>query len=87
MAAYLAVNKNGDEKIFEECPTYHRLKEQWVIETEREVLVYIDYHDFSKGTEWAIDKETDEGITLPNGSIEKLIGKKMTVMDEPYLLK
>lgn len=70
MAAYLAVNKNGDERIFEECPTYHRLKEQWVIETE-----------------WETTTEYYYGVPLPKGSIKKLIGKDLTVIDEPFLIE
>nr|DAF43867.1 MAG TPA: hypothetical protein [Myoviridae sp. ctNQV2] len=87
MAAYLAVNKNGDERIFEECPTYHRLKEQWVIETEREGLVYIDNYDYSAGTRWETETEYYYGVPLPKGSIKKLIGKNLTVMDEPFLIE
>lgn len=87
MAAYLAVNKNGDERIFEECPTYHRLKEQWVIETEREELVYIDNYDYSAGTQWETTTEYYYGVPLPKGSIKKLTGKDLTVIDEPFLIE
>lgn len=95
MAAYLTVNKNGDERIFEGCPTYHcaggecknRLKEQWVIETEREGLVYIDNYDYSAGTRWETETEYYYGVPLPKGSIKKLIGKNLTVMDEPFLIE
>jgi len=87
MAAYLSVNKNGDERIFEECPTYHRLKEQWVVEDEREELVYIDNYDYSAGTRWETTIDYYYGILLPKGSIKKLIGKDLTVIDEPFLIE
>lgn len=83
--AYLVVNKNGDERIFEECPTYHRLKEQWVNENEKEELIFIDNYDYSAGTQWETTIEYCYGIPLPKGSIKKLIGKDLTVIDEPYL--
>ena len=87
MAAYLVVNKNGDERIFEGCPTYHRLKEQWVIESEREGLAYIDNYDYSAGTRWETTIDYYYGVPLPKGSIKKLIGKDLTVIDEPFLIK
>lgn len=83
--AYLVVNKNGDERIFEECPTYHRLKEQWVNEIEKKELTFIDNYDYSAGTQWETTIEYCYGIPLPKGSIKKLIGKDLTVIDEPYL--
>lgn len=83
--SYLVVNKNGDERIFEECPTYHRLKEQWVNEIEKEELTFIDNYDYSAGTQWETTIEYCYGIPLPKGSIKKLIGKDLTVIDEPYL--
>lgn len=83
--AYLVVNKNGDERIFEECPAYHRLKEQWVNEIEKEELTFIDNYDYSAGTQWETTIEYCYGIPLPKGSIKKLIGKDLTVIDEPYL--
>lgn len=82
--AYLVVNKNGDERIFEECPTYHRLKEQWVNEIEKEELTFIDNYDYSAGTQWETTIEYCYGIPLQKGSIKKLIGKDLTVIDEPY---
>lgn len=83
--AYLVVNKNGDERIFKECPTYHRLKEQWVNEIEKEELTFIDNYDYSAGTQWETTIEYCYGVPLPKGSIKKLIGKDLTVIDEPYL--
>ena len=59
--AWLTVDENGDEYIFEYPPV--KDKNKWVAK------------DF-----W------DAVIKLREGSIEKLIGKKLTWNDEPYEL-
>ena len=60
--AWLAVNDNGDEFIYETEP--YRTKRQ--VSKEKVWRSYLGE------------------IKLPNGSIEKLIGKKLTWDDEPF---
>ena len=42
---------------------------------------------FLKNKQVPLCLELDKGIKLPKGSIEKLIGKKLTWRDEPVKLK
>ena len=65
--ACVAVNKNGDEYIYETMPERF-LDYRWVPK-------YCDYLD-----------RTYDSIMLSKGSIEKLIGKKLTWSDEPVEL-
>ena len=57
--AYVAVDKDGDEYVYEQTP--RRREFTWISDGE-----------------WC---------GLPKGSIEKLIGKKLTWEDEPIELK
>lgn len=65
--------------------TISTFNEQWVNEIEKEELTFIDNYDYSAGTQWETTIEYCYGIPLPKGSIKKLIGKDLTVIDEPYL--
>lgn len=47
--AYLAVNRNGEELVFNDCPIYDRVEDTWKIPTLRWELVYDDPHDYSAG--------------------------------------
>lgn len=62
--AYVAVNKDGIEKIFEEKP-FRNNEEYWGGETS-----FTPY----------------EAVFIPNGTIEKLIGRQLTWQDEPVEL-
>ena len=42
---------------------------------------------FREVTIWQTDDGTNNSVDLPKGSIEKLIGKKLTWEDEPVELK
>lgn len=59
--AWVAVDKDGTESIFEYAPI-GRYKNYW-------------------------DSYGDRDVVLPKGSIEKLIGRKLTWDDEPVELK
>ena len=63
--AYVAVDKDGNEYVYDNKPIRRNKHRVW---------------DISKG-----DYKNAEH--LPNGSIEKLIGKKLTWEDEPAELK
>ena len=65
--AWVAVDKNGSECIFEKKP--FRLRKQWMIPISFKNEEYCGFSD------------------LPKGSIEKLIGKKLTWDDSPVELK
>ena len=47
--AYLAVNRNGEELVFNDCPIYDRVEDTWKIPMLRWELVYDDPHDHSAG--------------------------------------
>lgn len=68
--AWLAVEQNGVEVIFEEKP--ERDEDVWQYLVEMSV--------------WNDDPEQDYheyGIALPKGSIKKLIGRELSWKDEP----
>jgi hypothetical protein len=70
--AYLAVNKKGIEVIFHHLP-------------KREEGNWIDTYTYNeiRGLTSCAWGAWDYSISLPKGSIEKLIGKKLTWKDEP----
>ena len=62
--AYVAIDQNGSEIVYECKPIRTEITHEWELE---------DYdHDY---------------VRLPKGSIEKLIGHKLTWEDEPVELK
>lgn len=76
--SWVAVDKNGDENIYRNKPIkydYHQYSGQWND-------LYYPCYDIT------IDKdcEVDSKISLPKGSIKKLIGKELTFEDEPVEL-
>lgn len=97
--AYLTINKNGQENISNSKPYREGLveiDEETYCATENEDgdieavcfvqgkgLEYIPC-DRSNLSYWNSDE--GEMVTLPSGSIEKLIGRKMTFEDEPYCI-
>lgn len=42
LMAYLAVNRNGEELVFNDCPIYDRVEDTWKIPMLRWELVYDD---------------------------------------------
>ena len=83
--AYLTVNKDGTECISEEelirWPPIE--KEDKRLKKRKQILSKDDQYA------WCWPYSTEEGgqmVYLPKGSIEKLIGKKLTWDDEPYLI-
>lgn len=66
--AYLAVNKNGTEKIFKHYPW--REKDEWI-------------DNFGHTDDNWYSFEPDKGITLPFNSIIALTGQTLTFDDEP----
>lgn len=81
--AFLAVNRNGEELVFNELPTYDRVEDTWKVNCTREELVYDDPHDFSAGHHWEEVDDSDYGVTLPKGTIEKITGDQLSFADEP----
>ena len=84
--AYLAVNKDGTEWISEDIVIRwpYIEKEDKRIKTRKQILTKDDQYA------WVWPYNTEEGgqlVMLPKGSIEKLIGKKLTWEDEPYLME
>lgn len=89
--AWVAVDKDGTEKIFSSIPTrrnrygYH-------------VFIYSLFRSLpytkNQRNKWAAHWSTNENdpfpegaIMLPKGSIKKLIGRELTWKDEPIELK
>lgn len=81
--AWLAVNRNGEELVFNDLPTYDRVEDTWKVNCTREELVYDDPHDFSAGHHCEEVDDSDYGITLPKGTIEKIIGNPLSFADDP----
>ena len=81
--AYLAVDKDGTEWISDDILIRwpYIEKEDKRIKTRKQILTKDDQYA------WVWPYNTEEGgqlVRLPKGSIEKLIGKKLTWEDEPY---
>jgi hypothetical protein len=74
MMGWLAVDKDGTESIFITKPI-------------RNNTLYVDLEHTKYAEIWNTDDYEDIGIELPKGSIEKLIGRKLTWEDEPVELK
>lgn len=82
--SFVVVDRKGKELIFDSCPEYDRYDDCWVQLVGQE-LVYIDYADFDSGVE--CQDKYFYGIELPQGTIEKIIGRKLTLKNEPVELK
>ena len=87
--AWLTVDKDGTEAVFRRQPKRVKTTNKWNDIVEKfvcEVRLYpnIDGYEYHKsyGSLQTI-KQTTKSI-LPKGSIEKLIGKKLTWADSPY---
>lgn len=70
---FLAVNKNGDEVIFDNLPT--RQGEIWTDERSAHDEEYFSVEDHNSA------------IVLPKGTIHKLTGKYLTWENDPISLK
>ena len=81
--AYLAVNRDGEELVFNDCPIYDRVEDTWKIPMLRWELVYDDPDDHSAGVHENEVRDDDYGVTLPNGTIERIIGGPLTFANEP----
>lgn len=81
--AYLAVNRNREELVFNDCPIYDRVEDTWKIPVLRWRLVYDDPHDHNAGVHEDEVRDDDYGVTLPNGTIERIIGSPLTLANEP----
>lgn len=81
--AFLAVNRSGEELVFNDLPTYDRAEDTWKVNGTREELVYDDPYDFSAGHHWEELNDSDYGVTLPEGTIEKIIGNQLSFADDP----
>lgn len=81
--AYLAVDKNGTEAIFRRKPKRIKRTNKWNDAVEKFVCEGGWYPAY--GSLQTI-KQTTKSI-LPKGSIEKLIGKTLTWVDDPYKLE
>lgn len=82
--AWLAVDSDGRERIFGSAP------ERSIIYDDRMGMLGNPFGDFNfkrEKLEWLAEEYPDDVITLPKGSIKKLIGKELSWNDEPVELK
>lgn len=77
--AWVAVNKDGVEFIYEEKPT--RGKNYW------EPAIIGQAPSFDDCGEEDYDNIYDDYVRLPHGSIKKLIGRELSWKDEPVELE
>lgn len=82
--AWLAVNEDGLEVIFNNQPLYCRSERCWCADDGYE-LDYKDFYDFSAGVERK--PKYFYGVVLPKGTIKRLIGRELTLDDEPVELE
>ena len=71
--AYLAVNRDGEELVFNDCPIYDRVEDTWKIPMLRWELVYDDPDDHSAGVHEDEVRDDDYGV----------IGGPLTFANEP----
>lgn len=81
--AFLAVNRDGEELIFNNQPIYDRVEDTWKVLGVREEIVYDDPHDYSAGVHSETVSDDDYGVTLPKGTIEKIIGGPLSLANNP----
>lgn len=84
--AYLVVDKKERELIFESEPSYDKMLDFWYIINENIFYGhYVDDSGFSGGIETGriYKPYINTGLYLPPGSIEKLIGRKMSPLEKP----
>ena len=90
--AWLAVDKDGTESVFRRKPKRIKTTNKWNDVVGKFIcngrlcpsIDGYEYHE-SYGSLQTIKQTTKS--TLPKGSIEKLIGKTLTWVDEPYKIK
>lgn len=81
--AWLVVNRNGEELIFNDQPIYDRVEDTWKVLGVRSELVYDDPCDYSAGVHTEDVNDDDYGVTLPKGTIEKIIGGPLSLANNP----
>ena len=90
--AWVAVDKDGTEKIFETIPVRREEVERDFIGTLRKVIrKAYSKNNYKKWTSmWSsnlADPLPEGAIKLPKGSIKKLIGRDLNWNDEPVELE
>lgn len=82
--AWVAVDYNGREHIFASCPIRSN-----IYDNEMSILgnPFGDFEYKTKELKWLIEDYPDDRVSLPNGSINKLIGRELSWNDEPVELK
>lgn len=81
--AFLAVNRDGEELIFNDLPTYDRVEDTWKVLETRSEIVYNDPYDFSAGVHEETVNNDDYGVTMPKGTIDKIIGRTLSIINDP----
>lgn len=90
--AWLAVDKNGKEKIFDVRPFRGNTQEDkdhvWGLYAGEDYDRWYPQHDEREDdTGYAYYLGVGDSIELPQGTINKLIGRNLTWNDEPVELK
>lgn len=81
MAGWLAKEKDGKEVIFRHKP-YRTVWDRW----DDEKTYWVDDYNYN-GTGHIVTSHPSTRIILPKGTIEKLIGRKLTWKDIPVKIK
>lgn len=89
--AWVAVDKDGTEKIFETIPARRKEVERAIFGTLRRIIrkAYSKNNYKKWASMWSsnsADPLPEGAIKLPKGSIKKLIGKDLTWEDDPVEL-
>lgn len=89
--AYVVVGKNEEELLFSEKPYYDRVLDKWVVDSKTLYELHPPKFvqssiDFALSVPVSYRHYIDSGIELPKGTIEKMLGYKIDISNEPILL-
>lgn len=80
---YLVVDKKDNELLFDMCPVYDKLIEMWYTIPDGVYSAFKSSENYEPSyTQYR--PYINMGITLPKGSIERLIGKSLKFQDGPF---
>ena len=88
---YVFVDKDGTEKISNNLPVRRQYKGRRILSAFWGMCT--GYYSKNNWNKWCDGFSTDQndflpfyGVIIPNGTIEKMIGRKITWNDEPVLI-
>jgi hypothetical protein len=88
---WICVDKDGTEKITNNKPIRRQFKGKRILSVMWEI--FTGHYSKNNWNKWCNGWSSDEndflpfmGVIIPNGTIEKIIGRKLTWNDEPIKL-